>query len=169
MPTNIEIKARASAWDRQHRLAQQLCGCSAQRIVQEDVFFHAQSGRLKLRIFSPTTGELIRYSRPDTPGPKLSDYAISRTSDPAGLRAVLADSLGIRGVVRKQRDLYLAGQTRIHFDDVEGLGRFIELEVVLRDDQDHVDGVPVAERLMAALEIRPDDLVDGAYVDLLGL
>jgi predicted adenylyl cyclase CyaB len=169
MPTNIEIKARASAWDRQHRLAQQLCGSSAQRIAQEDVFFHAQSGRLKLRIFSPATGELIRYSRPDIFGPKLSDYAISRTDDPAGLRRVLAAALGIRGVVRKQRDLYLTGQTRIHFDNVEGLGQFIELEVVLQDSQRREDGVQIAEDLMGGLEIRPDDLVEGAYVDLLGL
>jgi predicted adenylyl cyclase CyaB len=169
MPTNIEIKARASAWDRQHHLARQLSGSPPQRIVQEDVFFHATTGRLKLRILSATTGELIFYHRPDAAGPKQSDYRISRTDDPEGLRALLASALGTRGIVRKQRDLYLVGQTRIHFDSVDGLGRFIELEVVLPDSQRREDGVQIAEDLMARLEIRPDDLVTGAYVDLLGL
>ncbi len=169
MPANIEIKARAGDWDRQRHLAETLSARSAQRIAQEDVFFHARTGRLKLRVFSPTAGELIAYDRPDSPGPKQSRYSISRTTDPAGLRAALAASLGVRGVVRKQRDLYLLGQTRIHFDEVEELGRFIELEVVLREDQAPEDGRRIAEDLMTALGIQPDDLVEGAYADLLGL
>jgi predicted adenylyl cyclase CyaB len=169
MPSNIEIKARATAWDRQRHLAEQLSHSPAQRIIQEDVFFQVRAGRLKLRIFSPGEGELICYHRSDVSGPKQSDYSISRTADPAGLRTVLADALSIRGIVRKQRDLYLVGQTRIHFDDVEGLGRFIELEVVLQDNQTAEDGARIAEALMAALQIRSADLVEGAYIDLQGL
>jgi predicted adenylyl cyclase CyaB len=169
MPSNVEIKARAAAWDHQRHLAEQLSHSPAQRIIQEDVFFQVRAGRLKLRIFSPGEGELICYHRSDISGPKQSDYSISRTADPAGLRAALAAALGIRGVVRKQRDLYLVGQTRIHFDDVESLGRFIELEVVLQGSQTPEDGARIAQELMATLQIRPADLIEGAYVDLLGL
>jgi predicted adenylyl cyclase CyaB len=169
MPSNIEIKARAANWVRQRHLAECLSHTPVQRISQEDVFFASRAGRLKLRIFSPTSGELIYYDRPDMPGPKYSCYSISPTDNPARLHAVLAAALGIRGVVRKQRDLYLAGQTRIHFDDVEGLGQFIELEVVLQDAQSPDEGVRIAQDLMAALEIQPADLIEGAYADLLGL
>ncbi len=105
MPSNVEIKAHASSWDHQRHLAETLCHRSGQRIVQEDVFFQARAGRLKLRIFSPTAGELIAYDRPDKAGPKRSNYIISHTTDPSGLRAALGASLGIRGIVRKQRDL----------------------------------------------------------------
>ena len=42
---------------------------------------------------------------------------------------MLGQALGVLGVVRKQRLLYLVGQTRVHLDSVEGLGDFLELEV----------------------------------------
>jgi len=45
------------------------------------------------------------------------------------MQAALGMALGIKGVVRKQRMLYMIGQTRVHLDQVEGLGSFMELEV----------------------------------------
>ena len=41
----------------------------------------------------------------------------------------LKKALGIKGVVKKNRTLYMVGQTRVHVDQVEGLGDFMELEV----------------------------------------
>jgi predicted adenylyl cyclase CyaB len=58
-------------------------------------------------------------------------------------------------------------QTRIHCDHVDGLGDFVELEVVLEDGQDEESGVKVAEELMGKLGVKKEDLVSGAYVDLL--
>jgi len=75
--------------------------------------------------------------------------------------------LGVRGVVVKTRHLYLAGQTRIHLDEVAGLGSYMELEVVLRPGQSDAEGQAVAEALMASLGIQPGDLLEGAYMDLL--
>ena len=46
-----------------------------------------------------------------------------------GAQAVLTQALGVLGMVRKERLLYLVGQTRVHLDSVEGLGDFVELEV----------------------------------------
>jgi predicted adenylyl cyclase CyaB len=73
----------------------------------------------------------------------------------------------VRAVVRKTRTVYRVGRTRIHLDRVEGLGDFIELEVVLRSDEELASGASVARELMARLEIAEDDLVEAAYVDLL--
>jgi predicted adenylyl cyclase CyaB len=112
-------------------------------------------------------GQLIYYSRPDQAGPKRSDYHLYETTDPEGLKNVLALALGVRGVVRKTRYLYLVGQTRIHLDDVEGLGEFIELEVVLRQDQTDAEGQAIAADLMARLGVQQADLLEGAYMDLM--
>jgi predicted adenylyl cyclase CyaB len=167
MPTNVEIKARARNSARIKALAEALASTSSQRIEQEDIFFVVPRGRLKLRILSSISAELIYYEREDRPGPKESRYSIFRTSEPDSLKAVLQKSLGIRGIVRKQRTLYLAGQTRIHLDDVEGLGSFVELEVVMRANQSPADGVQIARGLMAQLEIPDSDLIEQAYIDLL--
>jgi adenylate cyclase class IV len=59
------------------------------------------------------------------------------------------------------------GQTRIHLDEVEGLGTFVELEVVMQPNQHPADGVQIARELMAKLEIQDSELIEQAYIDLL--
>jgi predicted adenylyl cyclase CyaB len=73
----------------------------------------------------------------------------------------------VKGVVRKIRLLYWVGQTRIHLDEVEDLGAFAELEVVLRPGQSEAEGLKIAENLAVELGIREEDLVEGAYIDLM--
>ena len=167
MPTNIEIKARVHDMAGLRARAEAISDTPVQVIPQEDTFFHTPKGRLKLRQLQPDLAQLVYYERPDQDGPKRSSYHIFVTSDPQGLKTSLSLALGIRGVVRKTRYLYLAGQTRIHLDDVEGLGQFMELEVVLREGQSDADGQAIAEDLMARLGVRPADLLEGAYMDLL--
>lgn len=167
MANNIEIKARLTDPDGTRARAEQLSGGAATLIEQEDTFFPAPRGRLKLRCFGDGRGELIAYSRPDVPGPKRSEYHIHPTANPGSLLRVLEDSLGIRGVVKKRRSLYLVGDTRIHVDEVDGLGHFLELEVVLQPGQTAEEGRAIAESLMAELGVRPEDLLEGAYIDLL--
>lgn len=167
MPSNIEIKARVRDFDKIRRRAEQLSDTPMEVIPQEDTFFKTPLGRLKLRVLSEDKGQLIYYTRPDQEGPKRSDYHISLTSDPENLKRVLELAYGIRGIVRKTRYLYLVHQTRLHLDDVEGLGQFMELEVVMQDGQSDAEGQLIAEGLMAALGVERSDLLEGAYMDLL--
>ena len=167
MPTNIEIKARVRDLAGLRARAEGLSDTPVQVIPQEDTFFHTHKGRLKLRRLQPGQAQLVYYERPDQDGPKRSTYQIYETGNPEGLLTALSLALGVRGVVRKTRYLYLAGQTRIHLDDVEGLGQFMELEVVLRDGQTDAEGKAIAEELMTRLGVRQEDLLEGAYMDLL--
>ncbi|HEU4406599.1 MAG TPA: class IV adenylate cyclase [Polyangiaceae bacterium] len=168
MPSNVELKARARDFARQHALARALAGgAAAERIEQLDVFFRCPQGRLKLRYLAADRGELIYYERADDAGPSLSRYVIAPTGAPSELECALTMAYGVAGRVKKTRHLYLAGQTRIHLDEVEGLGQFLELEVVLGEGQGAGDGEAVATSIASALGIAPEDRVDVAYVDLL--
>jgi predicted adenylyl cyclase CyaB len=167
LPSNIEIKARVRDFAELKSRAEALSDTPVEVILQKDVFFHTPLGRLKLRFLPGERGQLIYYTRPDREGPKRSDYHISHTADPENLKRVLELAYGVRGTVHKTRYLYRVGQTRIHLDDVAGLGQFMELEVVLRDGQGDEEGQAIAEHLMVSLGVEKSDLVEGAYMDLL--
>lgn len=167
MPRNVEIKARLPDVERTVSLVTSITGGSPEIIEQEDTFFNVPKGRLKLRILSSTRGQLIFYERADQAGPKTSLYSIVETDRPLELRALLEAACGTRNIVRKTRQLYLAGRARIHIDDVESLGHFLEIEVVLGESEEPESGVAEAQKLMTRLGIGESELVEKAYVDLL--
>lgn len=168
MNRNVEIKAKVADLATVRQRAEKLADQGPVVLEQEDTFFACPRGRLKLRRFgSGPEAELIYYERPDSAQPKESHYLLHRTSDPDGLRQALAAALGVRGTVRKRRTLYLIGPTRVHLDEVEGLGTFVELEVVLKPEESASDGVAAAHDLMDKLGIARADLITGAYIDLI--
>ncbi|KAK1786074.1 hypothetical protein P4O66_017801 [Electrophorus voltai] len=167
MPSNVEIKASVRDHSYLMQRAKELSASDGTDIHQEDTFFKVPRGRLKLRDFLNGSGQLIFYERPDKDGPKLSSYSISPTNDPQGLGRVLSDALGKLGQVKKKRRLYMVGQTRVHIDCVEGLGNFMELEVVMKENQTTEEGVAIAHQLMQDLGVKEEDLIEGAYMDLL--
>jgi len=164
---NVEIKARINSIDVLMPRARALAQHDAELITQDDTFFRVPHGRLKLREFADDSAELIHYQRADTLNAKLSDHRRVAVPDAAALREALDRALGVIGRVRKQRWLLRVDSTRIHLDRVEGLGDFIELEVVLRDDQTEGDGARIAEQLMHELGLAHAERVAGAYLDLL--
>ncbi len=95
-----------------------------------------------------------------------SQYAISRLSDPTDLKMLLTRAYGVRGIVRKKRTLYIIGRTRIHLDEVDDLGFFLELEVVLRPQESISAGINAAYDLMDKLNVPRTALVNNAYIDL---
>lgn len=164
---NVEIKARVAKLPLVEARARELADQGPFDLSQDDTFFACASGRLKLREFAPDRGELIFYRRADRPGPKLCEYTIVPTHTPAVLRVTLGNALGVIGRVRKRRRLYVSGTTRIHLDEVESLGPYLELEVVLGPSQSAADGEDMAHQLLQRFGIHPDDLVTGSYLDLL--
>jgi len=167
MPSNIEIKAILKDRVAAEATAARISDAGPETIHQEDFFFVSGSARLKLRVFAPDRGELIRYERADVTDARHSRYSIARTPDPEVLLGILTATLGRAGVVKKTRVLYLAGQTRIHIDRVEGLGNFLELEVVLWPEQTDVEGKAIAAALLSEFGIDEGQLIGEAYIDIL--
>jgi predicted adenylyl cyclase CyaB len=167
MPSNIEIKARVSHLPKVAALVATMSDTPPKTLRQRDTFFRCSTGRLKLRELETGEGELIFYDRANVTGAKQSHYEIAPVADSVTLKSVLRQALGEEAVVEKTRVLYLVGQTRVHLDMVNGLGTFLELEVVLRPDQTPAEGHEIAAALMSRLGIREVDLVATAYADML--
>lgn len=165
MARNVEIKARIAGVAALAPLAAQLADTGPDFLEQDDTFFACASGRLKLRDQFAQGAELIFYQRADESGPKESFYIRVPVPDPDSMRTLLELVHGQTGRVRKRRMLFLVGRTRIHLDTVEGLGEFLELEVVLREGESAAQGVLEAHRIMAALGVQSQQLIQGAYVD----
>ena len=136
---------------------------TAGEIEQRDTYFAGTAGRLKLREQTPGESELIQYSRADAAGPRARATSGScRPRTPTPLREALDAALGTLVVVEKRRRLLLWEGVRIHLDEVEGLGSFIELEAVAEEAGAEVAKV---ERLRSELEIGAP--IPGSYSDLL--
>lgn len=162
----IEIKAKIRDYDKIMAEVQAMCSSHGEIIQQEDVFFNSPNGRLKLRKRSDySVYELVYYEKSFTEGPKLSLYSKCNIPHGEDLLNVLKMSLGVKGIVRKTRRLFLIEHSRIHIDDVEGLGKYFEIEVSLTKDQTPEEGEEVAKNTMAKLGIPPTDVVTGSYLD----
>ncbi|MDQ7051828.1 MAG: class IV adenylate cyclase [candidate division KSB1 bacterium] len=104
---NIELKARYEEFDFARKCIEQLGGTFRRTIVQKDIYFDCERGRLKLRLNSDEdNGELIFYQRDDQPGPRESQYQIYLAPEPARLEAMLRAAYNVRTVVEKTRELY---------------------------------------------------------------
>ncbi|KAH8273533.1 hypothetical protein KR018_012395 [Drosophila ironensis] len=171
---NVEVKARipggAEGFASRLDIARKLSGSpEAELIVQRDVFFESPlGGRLKLRYLQPPArSQLVYYDRPDVAGPKLSRFNKIEVDEPEVLEKILRQSNGALGVLAKTRHLFLCGQTRIHLDEVQDLGHFMEFEVCLRPEQTPEQGQAIAEQLSQEFGIAEADLMTGSYFDAL--
>jgi homotetrameric cytidine deaminase len=162
--TNVELKARDL--DPEVTLTRCVALGAADRGVlhQTDTYFMARRGRLKLRVGDDGT-ELIAYRRPDMA--EASESAYVRVPAPESLVEALHAALGTTVVVSKRRRLLIWEGVRIHLDEVDGLGSFIEFEAVLPDAGDLETARAKVARLRSELAIEDDALVSVGYADLL--
>lgn len=164
---NLEIKARCPDLEAARAIAQQLCGGHAEVELQTDTYFHVAHGRLKLREIEGRPAVLIAYDRPDSSAARTSAYHLVPVADAGLLKAALTASLGVRVIVRKRREIYLWHNVRIHLDDVEGLGRFLELEAVFSPRDDESVCRSRLEHLCSALRITSEAQLGPSYGEML--
>ena len=136
---------------------------------QIDTYFPVPHGRLKLREITGVKSELIWYDRSNEARSRKSDYRLTPITHPAELKASLIASLGVRGQVIKNRHVLLWHNVRIHLDQVENLGQFIEFEAVISQGQDESTGHARLAHLCEILNLTQTDYLTQSYADLLGL
>jgi homotetrameric cytidine deaminase len=162
---NVELKARDPNPEVTTARCLNLGAVDQGELRQTDSYFAARRGRLKLRSSDGGASELIAYSRPDTTEARESTYVRAAVSD--SVSEALEAALGKTVVVSKRRRLYLWEGVRIHLDEVDGLGSFIEFEAVLPDAGDLETARAKVARLRSELAIEDDALVSVGYADLL--
>jgi homotetrameric cytidine deaminase len=162
---NVEVKARDADPGRTLQLALALGASDEGVLRQRDTYFGRARGRLKLREQEGRGAELIAYERPDHEQARTSAYRIAAVADPDAVREALDAALGTRVVVDKRRHLLLHENVRIHLDEVEGLGAFVELEGVAAADSDLTRERELVERLTGELQLGEPIAV--SYSDLL--
>jgi homotetrameric cytidine deaminase len=164
---NIELKARDPQPGRTLELARALGADDRGEIAQRDTYFAGARGRLKLREQDPGDAELIQYRRSDAPDARESEYRRVPVAEVASLRDALDAALGTLVVVDKRRRLLVWEGVRIHLDEVERLGSFVELEAVAAPGSDLAAERGKVDRLRGELQIAGDSLVAESYSDLL--
>jgi len=169
MRRNIELKARLGDLSPARTAVRRLGAREAGVLVQTDTYFFVREGRMKLRETEGRSAELIWYRRSDEASLRDSNYRIAEVSDAGGMKEELAQSLGVRGQVRKRRELWMWENVRIHLVDVEGLGTFVEFEAVIDSDADDRESPARLAKLIEAIGIREEDRIGQSYSDLKGI
>jgi adenylate cyclase class IV len=134
---NVELKAELREPQLAVALVRRLGASRIGIIHQVDTYFRVPDCRLKKRQAQldghAEPVEWIRYERPDRTQPKVSNFRIY--SEAEAIKRFGSAPLPVRVVVDKTRDLWMIDAVRIHLDDVAGLGRFLEVEVLVTPRQ----------------------------------
>jgi adenylate cyclase, class 2 len=163
---NVELKARDPDPQRSVETCATIGAEAIGVLAQRDTYFGVPSGRLKLRE-EEAGAELISYERPNDVGSRESRYRIVAVERTAEMRALLTDALGAIVVVSKRRQLFLWQGVRIHLDEVEGLGHFLELEAIAEEGSDLTEERVKVAQLRSRFEIADGALIGVSYADLL--
>jgi len=133
---------------------------------QTDTYFNVKHGRLKLREGN-IENALINYNREDIAGSKSSDVILYRHTPDDALKDILVRQFGIRVIVSKIRRIYFKGNVKFHFDTVEGLGSFIEVEAIdVKDEFTAEQLKDQCDHYLHFFGVTKDQLVDRSYSDM---
>ena len=101
---------------------------------QIDTYFNVEKGKLKLREGS-IENALINYDRESIQGSKESNIILYQHIPDKALKEILTKQLGIKVIVDKKRKIYYINNVKFHFDVVQDLGTFIEVEAIDFNDE----------------------------------
>ncbi|TVQ60623.1 MAG: CYTH domain-containing protein [Phycisphaerales bacterium] len=141
-----------------------LGGAHAGTLVQTDTYFRVPTGRLKKRETVGEPDQWIRYDRINRLEPRLSHFDLF--DERTAIERFGSRPLPVLCVVRKTRELYTADHVRIHLDDVEGLGRFIEFEALVSRTNNVVKCHAAVRRLREAMGPALGEPISLSYSDM---
>ncbi len=129
--TNFEFKASVKNCDIHEKQLLKLHPKFAGEDHQTDTYFHSESGRLKLREGN-VENALILYHRSDDRKARESKVVLQEIPPDSRIKEILTVSNGVWTVVKKIRRIYFIENVKFHFDKLDKLGDFVEVEAIDR-------------------------------------
>lgn len=163
---NYEFKAKVENLEKYENKLRSLNPVFKGLDHQIDTYFNVQKGRLKLREGN-IENALINYDREDLANSKKSDIILYKHAPDIALKNILTHQLGVKVVVDKKRKIYFIENVKFHFDLVENLGAFIEVEAIDESGRFTLDELKVqCDKYFDFFELSTNDLIDKSYSDL---
>ena len=169
---NFEFKARAKDLDALEKKLLELNPNYIGEDKQTDTYFNVAKGRLKLRKGN-IENALIYYERQNTAIAKQSDVLLYQHQPDKSLKDILTKLHGIRVVVNKIRKIYFIENVKFHFDNIDELGTFIEVEAIdstgdIGSDSYRIEKLKEQCKKYADLfEIKSADYISISYSDMI--
>ena len=144
-------------------ICEKLGAAHAERVEQTDEYYRIPDARLKKRTTNEGV-EYIFYTRVDRAGTRLNQFTIY--DEQAGRDRFGSISPPVVTTVRKVRDVYQYRNGRIHLDDVEGLGTFIEFEALITPERDVVTAHKTLDDLWKHFRPVMGEVISASYSEL---
>lgn len=137
-------------------------------LIQKDTYYNCPSGRLKLREINNKKYELIFYKRPNLKESKISDIDIINLNkkNNTQFNLFLSKAFGVFVIVNKKRNFWLYKNTRILLDDVKNLGKFLEIETVVKNNN-MINAKKEYNEVCSMLNLIKYKRIEKSYSDLL--
>ena len=165
--TNIEFKARVNDLREVETRLQTLSPVFKGLDHQIDTYFNVPHGRLKLREGN-IEHALIQYHRDNLAGAKESSVVLYKHKPDPALKQILTLQFGVLKVVDKQRKIYFIDHVKFHFDQVLGLGEFMEVEVINENNRFTMEELQAeCKRWIGFFDILPEQFVETSYSDMI--
>ena len=164
---NIEFKAKTNDIK---ALEEKLLSLNPQFIGedhQKDTYYNVNTSRLKLREGN-IENALIWYHREDVSGAKQSDILLYKHAPDEALKNILIKLHGVKIIIDKIRKIYFVENVKFHFDRVEGLGTFVEVEAI--DSTGEIGIEKLKEQCnfyINFFEIKTEDFMKKSYSDMM--
>jgi len=166
---NLEFKAELREPDLARAALRRLGASPVGVVKQVDTYYRVASGRLKKRETefdgSPEPAEIIHYERHDRALPKISKFDIYTEEQAAERFGTLP--LPVWLTVSKTREIFMHSGVRIHLDEVDDLGRFLEFEALVTKTQNMAKCHELVGDLRQALGPTLGEPISVSYSDLL--
>ncbi len=165
MPVNLEFKARLNSYLKAKEILEQIGAFPSGVLLQKDTYFKTEKGRLKLREIKGDESELIFYERSENSNERWSNYFRLPVSDSELAVTILSKSNNIINIVKKMRELFLYKNCRIHLDEVEQIGTFLEFEIIHSDSEE--ESKKYMDYLIKKFQSCLGNSIQGSYSDMM--